>query len=407
MEKQLNIPKLRFPKFYETWEKKCIGEIGEVRMCKRIFNEETLPTGEIPFFKIGSFGNQADAYISKELYTEYRRKYSFPKKGDILISAAGTIGRTVVYRGEDAYFQDSNIVWINNDNSVVSNEFLFFIYQIVKYNTEGGTIQRLYNSILKSTIFSCPSLSEQTKIANFLSIVDVKLAQQIMKKSLLERYKKGVMQKLFSQELRFKDEDGNDFPEWEEKKLREICTVITKGTTPTSIGFSFTDNGVRFIKIESLSEIGEIIPNKVAFISHECHQALQRSQLRENDILFSIAGALGRIGVVKKEILPANTNQALAIIRISDESTISVSYIAKYFNSDFIAKEIDGLKGGAAQMNLSLGQLNDLSIPIPNIQEQQKIASFLSSLDDKIAQTALQIEKMQQWKKGLLQQMFV
>ena len=125
MEKEVNIPKLRFPKYTRDWQMMKVGDLGDVKMCRRIFNEETLPSGDIPFYKIGSFGKEADAYISKELYLDYRRRFSFPKKGDILISAAGTIGRIVVYNGEDAYYQDSNIVWIDNDLSYVSNEFLF------------------------------------------------------------------------------------------------------------------------------------------------------------------------------------------------------------------------------------------------------------------------------------------
>ena len=119
------MPRLRFPEFQGKWDERTLGEIGDVKMCRRIFNEETSPIGEIPFYKIGSFGKDADAYISKELYLDYKERFPFPKKGDILISAAGTIGRTVIYNGEDAYYQDSNIVWIDNDNSIISNEFLF------------------------------------------------------------------------------------------------------------------------------------------------------------------------------------------------------------------------------------------------------------------------------------------
>ncbi len=182
---------------FEDWEVKTLGEVGDVKMCRRIFNEETSPTGEIPFFKIGSFGKKPDAFISKELYLNYKERFSFPKKGNILISAAGTIGRTVVYNGEDAYFQDSNIVWIDNDNSVIINEFLFYVFQIVKFNTEGGTIQRLYNNILKSTIFYCPSLAEQTKIASFLTAVDEKLNKVDAQIKQTGLWKKGLLQRIF------------------------------------------------------------------------------------------------------------------------------------------------------------------------------------------------------------------
>jgi len=180
---------------------------------------------------------------------------------------------------------------------------------------------------------------------------------------------------------------------WERKKLGEICEVITKGTTPTSIGFQFTDSGVNFIKVESLTETGEIISNKVAYISEECHQALRRSQLKANDILFSIAGALGRIGIVQDEIVPANTNQALAIIRLAENVNVSVNFLAKYFVSDLISKEIENLKGGAAQQNLSLGQLNNLPIPIPPLTEQQRIVAILDEAFAAIAKAKTNAEQ--------------
>lgn len=164
---------------------------------------------------------------------------------------------------------------------------------------------------------------------------------------------------------------------WDKVKLGDLCEVITKGTTPTSIGFNFIANGIKFIKVESLTESGEIIPNKVAYIDEECHQALKRSQLKKNDILFSIAGALGRIGIVKEEILPANTNQALAIIRLKKDSNALVEFIAKYFSSNIVSDEIEKLRIGAAQQNLSLTQLNNLFVPLPPLPEQQRIVSIL------------------------------
>lgn len=180
---------------------------------------------------------------------------------------------------------------------------------------------------------------------------------------------------------------------WEIKKLGEVCEVITKGTTPTSLGFKFTDEGVNFIKVESLTESGQIIPNKVAYISEECHESLKRSQLKENDILFSIAGALGRIGIVNKAIVPANTNQALAIVRLAKNSGISVSFLAKYFTSNIISAEIEKLKGGAAQQNLSLGQLNNLPIPLPPLPEQQRILAILNEAFAAIAKAKLNAEQ--------------
>ena len=133
-------------------EWKPLGEVGEVRMCKRILKEQTSDDGEIPFYKIGTFGREPNSYISTELFEEFRSKYNYPKIGEVLISASGTIGRSVIFDGEDAYFQDSNIVWIENDESRVLNKFLFYSYQIAKWQiAKGGTIQRLYNENLKKT----------------------------------------------------------------------------------------------------------------------------------------------------------------------------------------------------------------------------------------------------------------
>ena len=154
-------------------ELKMLGDIGEVRMCKRILKEQTSANGEIPFYKIGTFGKEADAYISKELFDEYRSKYSYPKIGEVLISASGTIGRAVIFNGNDAYFQDSNIVWIENDEGQVLNRYLFYFYQIADWNiAEGGTIKRLYNDNLKKIKIPVPSLQTQQKGVDILDKFD-------------------------------------------------------------------------------------------------------------------------------------------------------------------------------------------------------------------------------------------
>ena len=105
-------------------------------MCKRIFNHQTSETGDIPFYKIGTFGKEADAYIPIDLFLEFKEKYPYPKKGEILMSASGTIGRTVVFDGSEAYFQDSNIVWIENNEELITNAFLFYVYQVWARKTD-------------------------------------------------------------------------------------------------------------------------------------------------------------------------------------------------------------------------------------------------------------------------------
>lgn len=203
-------------------------------------------------------------------------------------------------------------------------------------------------------------------------------------------------------ELRFPEFEADG--EWGKAILEGLCELITKGTTPTTLGFSYTDKGVNFIKIESIED-GRINLSKAAFISNECNNVLKRSQLRENDILFSIAGALGVIAPVCTEDLPANTNQALSIIRLKKE--YNQEYIIKFLLSPEISSEIYRLKAGAAQLNISLNQVGNFRILLPkNPREQQKIASCLSSLDNLISAHGKKLEALKDHKKGLMQNLF-
>ena len=155
-------------------EWKTLGDIGKVSMCKRILKNQTSDDGEIPFYKIGTFGKVATSYISRELFEEYKLRFSYPKLGDILISASGTIGRTVVFNGEDSYFQDSNIVWLEHDESQVLNRYLYYFYQMNPWKvSDGGTISRLYNGNIEKTTIPVPSLEIQSRIVQVLDNFDM------------------------------------------------------------------------------------------------------------------------------------------------------------------------------------------------------------------------------------------
>ena len=196
-------PEWKFPEFGDNdgWMEKKLGEIGEPLMCKRVFKEQTSKDSKngVPFYKIGTFENEADSFIPIEIYEEYKNKYSFPKSGDILISASGTIGRSVVYNGSPAYFQDTNIVWIDNNERQIINQFLYYCYSNLKWQTsDGGTVRRLYNSNLKNMVISYPkNIKEQKKIANFLSGINDLINRQTDKIEALKQHKKALMQGLF------------------------------------------------------------------------------------------------------------------------------------------------------------------------------------------------------------------
>lgn len=288
--------------------------------------------------------------------------------------------------------------------SNADTDWMYYALTSLKLNqyATGQAQPGLSVETIERVAITIPStINEQTKIANFLTAVDERITQLGKKHELLTQYKKGVMQKIFSQELRFKDEDGSAFPEWEEKSLGKITKLITKGTTPKS----FSTSGVRFIKIENLGN-KYFTPNQCSFIEESVHRAeLKRSILFANDILFAIAGSIGKCGIVSADVLPANTNQAFAIIRLNDNE--NTEYVFQVLTSIRMGKYIlDNISVGA-QPNLNLEQMNNFSVPYPSVQEQTKIANFLTAIDDKISAVKSQIDAAKQYKQGLLQQMFI
>ena len=219
-----NVPKIRFKGFTDVWEQRKFGDYGTVSMCKRIFKNETSDNGDIPFYKIGTFGGKADAFISNEKYEYYKSKFSYPNKGDILLSASGTIGRIVEYTGEKAYFQDSNIVWLNH-NEDIKNVFLKVLYPTVKWDgIEGSTIKRLYNSNFLNTCINIPNTLEQEKIGELFTNLDNLITLHQRKCDTLVNAKKSLLEKMFPKnssnipEIRFKE-----FTDvWEQRKLEDI-----------------------------------------------------------------------------------------------------------------------------------------------------------------------------------------
>ena len=191
----------------EGWEETNIGEIGKVSMCKSILKHQTSQTGEIPFYKIGTFGKEPNAYINAETFNLFKEKYSYPKTGDILLSASGTIGRRVIFDGKPAYFQDSNIVWIDNNEEIILNKYLYHFYEFCDWNpSKGATIKRLYNDDLRRIKISYPTcLEKQKEIIEVIEILDNHIQSLLVsyeeELKNLEELKKSILQKAFSGEL--------------------------------------------------------------------------------------------------------------------------------------------------------------------------------------------------------------
>lgn len=381
-------PKIRFKEFKGEWEDHTLGDFGHISMCKRIFKNQTSPDGEIPFYKIGTFGYTPDAYISRKLYEEYRQLYPFPHKGDILISAAGTIGRTVEYMGEDAYYQDSNIVWLNHSNEI-DNKFLKYLYSHTNWNNlEGATIKRLYNSILLSTKSNCPSLSEQQFIASYFQHLDALIQSTTKKIESLKQVKAASLQSMFPQEgettprVRFKGFEG----EWKKVKVRDIF-YITRGYVLAMNLVSLTKNRINRYAVYS----SQTKNNGLA--------GYYNNYLYEDSITWTTDGAnAGDVNYRPGKFYCTNVCGVL----ISKEGYAN-KCIAECLN--LVTKHYVSYVGNPKLMN---NTMSEIEILIPPIQkEQQKISDYFITLDRQINLQSQRLEKLKQIKAACLDKMFV
>ena len=400
-------PKLRFKaddgSQFPDWEEKTLGDIGTAKMCKRVLKEQTSEKGDVPFYKIGTFGGTPDAFISRELYEELKTKYSFPRKGNILLSAAGTIGRTVVYDGQDAFFQDSNIVWLDNDDSVLDGFLLQFYNKTSWNNLEGGTIKRLYNGLFLSKVIHVPSIPEQQKIAEFLSTIDTVIEKQKETVSAWEERKKGVMQKLFSQEVRFKADDGNDFPEWEEKKLGDISERILVGLATTVTPY-YREKGRPMFRNLNIKQ-GYLDDRDMLFLDDDYADSQKNKAIHFGDILTVHTGNIGWSCLVPEKYEGALSFTTL--ITTVKFNVVSNKYVCDFLNSPLGMNRMQNLAFSGGRANLNTSEFQKVQVPVPCLAEQQKIADCLSSLDEVIEKQKATLAAWEELKKGLLQQMFV
>ena len=390
-------PHLRFKGFTGEWKNKTLGDLGRVEMCRRIFKEQTQPSGEIPFFKIGTFGQEPDAFISSELFEEYRQKYPYPKKGDILISAAGTIGRTVEFSGENAYFQDSNIVWLRFDESQITSTFLNITYQNIKWGLEGSTIKRLYNSDLLSAEITLPSFPEQTHLGLFFRRLDSQIAESraVLEKS--RQLKKAMLGKMFPAngekipKIRFKGFEG----EWECRKLGEVASSYSGGTP--SVGNSkFYGGNIPFIRS------GEIHSSKTElFLTQEGLENSSAKLVKQGDILYALYGATS--GEVERSKINGAINQA--ILAIIPNENYDAEFISQWLKNN--KENIVNLYLQGGQGNLSGEIVKKIEISFPTKKEQNAIGLFFRQLDETIALQSAEIEKLNRLKKGLLAAMLM
>ena len=384
----------------DDWEVKRLGEIGEPCMCKRILKEQTSPTGDIPFYKIGTFGGIPDAYISRELFEQYKEQYNYPKKGTLLLSAAGTIGRVVVFDGKDSYFQDSNIVWIDNDETKVTNDFLFYCYSRMQWKTEeGGIVSRLYNANLKSTSFIAPkSLAEQQRIAKALSDVDalISTTEKLIQKKM--NIKQGAMQNLLTGKKRlpgfgpqtkspaYKQTELGPVPDdWEVKNLGELFDMKAGGDVDKE-HFSYCKSSLYKYKIFSNGLENEGI-----------YGYTDLPKYKGNAITITGRGTVG-IAMFREEDFDAVIR--LLVLNSKNDNLTNNSYITEEINSCIsFPNESTGVP------QLTVPQIRDIVIALPSKEEQTAIANVLSSMDKEIETLNTKLEKYRNLKTAMMQQL--
>lgn len=363
------------PKIPEGWSVKKLGDIGKICMCKRIFKEQTHHCGEVPFYKIGTFGEKADAFISWELFAEYKQKYSYPKIGDILISCSGTIGRTVIFNGQPSYFQDSNIVWINNNENILLNQYLFYLYNIIKWkSTESSTIARLYNDNIKNTKIYFPPLPEQEKIAGILSCWGdgiEKLSALIEKKKI---QKKALMQQLLTGKHRLK---GFTSP-WHEVKLGDISKISTG---------------------ESNREDSSL-NGKYTFFDRSQDVRTSNRYLFDGEAII-VAGE-GQDFIPKYFVGKFDLHQrSYCIMNFKNIFGKFLFFLLNLNKNYFLQQAV-----GSTVKSLRLPMFLKMKLYVPSdLAEQKAIAEILSKADEEIELLNKKLEAFKQEKKALMQQL--
>ncbi|MBU3011143.1 restriction endonuclease subunit S [Polaribacter vadi] len=404
-EKRL-IPELRFVGFEKEWQNKFFSEMLLSSRLGGNYSNSEIPN-DYPLIKMGNLG-RGSIKLDKLEYIDEKEELKSEdliKEGDLFFNTRNTldlVGKVAIWRNElpKAYY-NSNLMYIKFENNYFMNYSLNSFQGIKKLRriaTGTTSVAAIYSKDLFKLKFNIPSLEEQQKIANFLTTIDTQIQTLEKKKSLLEQYKKGVMQKIFKQEFRFKMEDGSLFPEWVKLKLSDfLITTLREVDKP--------NNNYLAIGIRSHCKGTFQKPN-----SDPSKNSMKKLfVVQENDLIVNITFAWeGAIAIVKKEDEGAHVSHRFPTYTFNRDLVIH-----EFFKYVIIQKKfrniLDLISPGGAGRNRVMSKKEFVKIKwsIPCVEEQTKIANFLSAIDENIALVNTKIEHTKAYKKGLLQQMFV
>lgn len=384
--KVLNVPHLRFPEFSGEWKKCKLGDLCNVLMCKRILVSQTNTEDGVPFYKIGTIGSTPDAYISKELFDDYKVKYNYPRKGEVMITCAGTVGKCVVYDGEDAYFQDSNIVWIDNPTQYISNGFLFHLLSKVDWRKlNSTTIIRIYNDDLRNLKMSYPRKEEQQKISHLLSLLDERIATQ---NKIIEKY---------------------------ESLIKGLNNILLYGTGGKSVclGDILLERSER----SRTNNQHEVLSSTVKGIFSQ-REYFSKDIASENNVGYKI--------IRLHDVVLSPQNLWMGNINYNDRFEIGIvspSYkvfsIADGYDNQFVAAMLKTHRAlysymmvseqGASivRRNLNMEAFSQLVFKIPSLDKQREIGCAISLLKSQLKTANKLIRAYTSQKQYLLRQMFI
>ena len=406
------VPKLRFKEFSGEWEEKKLNDVG------------LITTGSTPSTSISEYYGgerlfvspvdiQGNRYINKTKTTLTELGFSKGRKvvkdSVCFVCIGSTIGKVAQLTEDSLTNQQINCITANNKNF---NDFVYSLLELkaskIKLLAGEQALPQINKSDFSKLKFYLPSLQEQEKIASFLISIDTRIEQLTKKEELLQQYKKGVMQKIFNQEIRFKADDGSEFCEWEEKTIDKLPILISDGNYgelyPTSDDFK--PNGVPFLRANNIKNL-KIDTSDTKYISEEQHSTLTAGHLLTNDILITTRGELGNLALIENEHNSSNINAQICLLRITDTSKLNYLYLLYALDYRDSKKQYKAFETGTALKQLPKGNLKKVKLKVPCLEEQTKIANFLSSTDNKIEQVQKQLNFIKEFKKALLHQMFV
>ena len=407
-------PALRFKGFTDPWEQRKLGEIAV--FSKGVgYSKNDLCEEGTPIILYGRLYTKYETCIfDVDTFVKEKAGGVYSKGGEVIVPASGETAEdisiaSVVVKPGILLGGDLNIV---SPTAEYDSAFLALTissgatHKYLSSLAQGKSVVHLHNADIQSVSAKFPTKREQEKIHLLFGKIDTLITLHQRKYEKLVNIKKSMLDKMFPKngasvpEIRFK---GFTDP-WEQRKLGEICDFITKGATPTTYGFSWQPDGVPFFRNDSIKD-NVFVFGEFSYISEAANEVLKRSEVHGNDILIAITGDIGKVGIIPDTVEKANINQHIARVRIRKEAL--PYFVYQYLASDDTQKEYQKIKTGLSMPQLSLEQVRDIVVKIPEFNEQGKIADCLRRIDTLITLHQRKLEKLQNIKKSCLEKMFV